>query len=109
MGDNVNETLETFGGVGGDIRIISYATPAHVDVVAEHEAQLGLFHSGKTGVYVPLETAGRFDMALAIASFFSEGSAQFAIEFELAFCVGVGVLGVLENVTSFPQLVLLTN
>ena len=109
MGDDVNETLESFGGVSGDICVVGYAAPAHVDVVAEHEAQLGLVHSSEPGVYVPLEVTGRFDVALAIASLFSKGSAQFAIKFELAFCIGIGVFGVLQNVTSFPQLVLLAD
>ena len=106
---DVNETLETFGGVGGDVRVVCDAAPAHVDVVAKLVAQLGLVHGGETGVNVPLEMTGRLHVALTISSFLSEGSSQFAIKLELAFCVGVGVLGVLENIASFPQLVLLAD
>ena len=33
VGDDVNESLETFGSVGGDIGVVGHTAPAHVDVV----------------------------------------------------------------------------
>ena len=107
MADGVDGTLEATGSVGEQIGIIS-DTHSSDAVRPKEKTKVGAVEGEETRIDIHFEVSTSSDVALPVALVLHHLPAELVIQLDMALCVPVGTLAILEDVTTLTSRVQLS-